>query len=380
LRFGINSIYHKFKPGEVDASGTELLNNIKVQHKYALENAAYLSHEFDISNAFKLIYGLRFSTFCILGPGTVYEYNDRREPIDSATYAKNEIIKTYKNFEPRISVNYVINKENAIKASYTRNVQYVHLLSNSTASTPADIWYPTGKIVEPGLADLYTLGYFKNINNNMFESSVEIYYKDLKHVIDYRNGANVFVNEYLEAELVFGKGWSYGAEFYFKKQTGKLTGWISYTLSKTERQFEAINNGKTFPARNDRTHYFSITGMYQLSKRISFGGTWIYNTGDAVTFPTGRYMVDGRIIFLYTERNGYRMPDYHRMDLSVTYKNKKRKNWESDWNLSVYNVYARKNAYQIYFRQVNENSTQFEAVRLALFSIIPSISFNFRFD
>jgi hypothetical protein len=199
-------------------------------------------------------------------------------------------------------------------------------------------------------------------------------------VIDYRNGANVFVNEYLEAELVFGKGWSYGAEFYFKKQTGKLTGWISYTLSKTERQFEAINNGKTFPARNDRTHYFSITGMYQLSKRISFGGTWIYNTGDAVTFPTGRYMVDGRIIFLYTERNGYRMPDYHRMDLSVTYKNKKRKNWESDWNLSVYNVYARKNAYQIYFRQVNENSTQFEAVRLALFSIIPSISFNFRFD
>jgi hypothetical protein len=289
-------------------------------------------------------------------------------------------VKNYNNLEPRISVNYIINKENSIKISYSRNAQYIHLLSNSTASTPADIWYPTTKLVKPGIADLYSLGYFKNLNNNMFETSVEIYYKGINNVIDYRNGANVFVNEYLEAELVYGKAQSYGAEFYFKKQTGKFTGWISYTLSKTQRQFDDINSGKIFPARHDRTHYLSVIGMYQLNKKISFGATWIYYTGDAVTFPTGRYVVDGRIIFLYTERNGYRMPDYHRLDFSMTYKNKKKKRWESDWNLSVYNVYARKNAYQISFRQVNENSTQFEAVRLALFSIIPSITYNFRFN
>jgi hypothetical protein len=379
FRFGLTSMYHKFMPGEVDASEIQEFNDIKVQNKYALENGIYASHEWDILNALKVVYGLRFSSFCVLGPGTVYEFNERRDAIDSTLYAKNEIVKTYTNFEPRISVNYIINGDNAIKASYTRNAQYVHLLSNSTASTPADIWYPTTKIVEPGVADLYSIGYFKNFNEHMFESSVELYYKDMQNVIDYRNGANVFVNEYLEAELVFGKGWSYGAEFYLKKQTGDFTGWISYTLSKTMRQFDDINEGRAFPARHDRMHYLSLIGMYRLNKRLSFGATWVYNTGDAVTFPTGRYIVDQRIIFLYTERNGYRMPDYHRLDLSVTYKNKKRKNWDSDWNLSIYNVYARKNAYQITFRQTEENSSQFEAVRLALFSIIPSVTYNFRF-
>lgn len=379
FRFGFNTVYHTFLPGEVDASEVSFLSDINVDNKYAFENAAYVSHEIKISENLKAVYGLRLSAFCVLGPGTVYDFNNRQEPIDSTIYGKNEIIKTYKNFEPRFSLNYIVNNQNSIKIAYTRNAQYVHLLSNSTSSTPADIWYPTTKSVKPGVADLYSVGYYRNLSDNMFETSLELYYKDLHDVIDYRNGANVMVNKYLEAELVYGKGWSYGAEVYVKKQTGKLTGWISYTWSKTERQFEEINNGLAFPARHDRTHDFSITAIYNLNKRLSFAATWVYYTGDAVTFPSGRYIVDNRIVSLYTERNGYRMPDYHRADVSITYYNKKKKNWESSWNVSVYNVYARKNAYQISFRQINKNSTQFEAVRLALFSIIPSISYSFSF-
>ncbi len=379
FRFGISSVYHTFLPGEVDASEVNFLNDIKVDNKYAFENTAYLSHEFDVLKNLKVIYGLRLSAFCVLGPGTVYDFNNRQEPIDSVQYSDNEIIKTYINPEPRFSLNYIINSRNSVKFAYTRNAQYIHLLSNSTASTPADIWYPTTKLVPPGTANLYSIGYYKNISNNMFETSVEIYYKDLQNVIDYRNGANVMVNKYLEAELVFGKGWSYGTELYFKKQTGKLTGWISYTWSKTERIFDEINDGLSFPARHDRTHDFSITAIYNLNKHLSFAATWVYYTGDAVTFPSGRYIIDGRIVQLYTERNGYRMPDYHRGDFSITYYNKKKKHWKSSWNFSVYNVYAKKNAYQITFRPVNENSSQFEAVRLALFSVIPSVAYSFTF-
>lgn len=379
FRFGISSVYHTFLPGNVDASEVSFLNDIKVDNKYAFENAAYVSHEIKILKNMNAVYGLRLSAFCVLGPGTVYDFNNRQEPIDSTNYKKNETIKTYKNFEPRFSLNYIINNQNSIKFAYTRNSQYVHLLSNSTSSTPADIWYPTTKSVKPGVADLYSVGYYKNLSDNMFETSLELYYKDLQDVIDYRNGANVMVNKYLEAELVYGKGWSYGAEVYLKKQKGKLTGWIAYTWSKTERQFDEINNGLAFPARHDRTHDFSITTIYKLNKKVGFAATWVYYTGDAVTFPSGRYIIDGRIVQLYTERNGYRMPDYHRADVSITYYNKKKKHWESNWNLSVYNVYARKNAYQISFRQINENSTQFEAVRLSLFSIIPSISYSFTF-
>ncbi len=379
LRFGISSVYHTFLPGEVDASALSFLNDIKVDNKHAFENAAYISHEINILENLKATYGLRFSTFCVLGPGYVYDFNYKQEPIDSTFYKKNKIIKTYKNFEPRFSLNYIVNDKNSVKISYTRNAQYIHLLSNSTSSSPSDIWYPATKSVRPGTADLYSAGYYKNFADNMFETSIEFYYKKLYDVIDYRNGANVLVNKYLEAELIYGKGHSFGSELYIKKQKGKLTGWISYTLSKTERQFKEINAGKAFPARHDRTHDFSITAIYNLNKRLSFAATWVYYTGDAVTFPSGKYIVDGRIVFLYTERNGYRMPDYHRADISITWKNKKKKNWASSWNLSVYNVYARKNAYQISFRQAEKNSTRFEAVRLALFSIIPSITYSFSF-
>ncbi|MEA2043069.1 MAG: TonB-dependent receptor [Bacteroidota bacterium] len=379
LRFGLSSIYHVFHPGEIATENLSIINDKKVKEHYGFENAAYISHEAKPADWLKLNYGLRFSTFCALGPNTVYEFNAIGDVVDSTVYATNEIIKTYKNIEPRVTANFLLNEKNSVKFSYTRNSQYLHLLSNTTASSPTDIWYPATDIVQPGIANLYSAGYYRNFNDNMFESYIEIYYKGLENLIDYKNGANVLLNEYLESELVFGHGYSYGAEFYFKKRLGKFTGWISYTWSRTQRQFNEINKGEIFPARQDRIHDFSITAIYMPTPRLSLSASWVYYTGDAVTFPSGLYIVNGLPVSLYTERNGYRMPDYHRGDISVTWENKERKYFNSSWNLSIYNVYARKNAFQISFQQKEDNSGEFEAVRLALFSIVPAISFTFEF-
>jgi hypothetical protein len=379
LRFGLNSTYHIFHPGEIFTEGISFVNDKKVDDQYGFENAAYISHEAEFSDKFKLTYGMRFSAFCVMGPATVYEFNERRDVVDSSLYANNEIIKTYTNWEPRITGTFLFDDRSSVKASYTRNAQYLHLLSNTTASNPTDIWYPTTAAVKPGLADLYSLGYYRNFKDNMFETSAEIYYKNMYHLIDYRNGANVLLNEYLESDLVFGSGYSYGLEVYLNKRLGKFTGWISYTWSRTESVFEEINDGEYFPLRQDRRHDFSATLIYRPLERWSFSASWIYYTGDAVTFPSGLYVVNGLPVSLYTERNGYRMPDYHRADLSITYHNKPKKRWKSSWNLSFYNVYARKNAFQISFEPKEESTFEFQAVRLALFSIVPAITYNFEF-
>lgn len=379
IRFGLSSIYHRFHPGEIATENLDLVNDKKVDDKFGLENAAFVSHEADFSEHIKLTYGLRFSSFCVMGPATVYEFNERRDVVDSLVYGDNEIIKTYTNWEPRATATFVFNERNSVKMSYTRNAQYLHLLSNTTASNPTDIWYPTTAAVKPGLADLFSLGYYRNFKDNMFETSVEVYYKDMNNLIDYRNGANVLLNEYLEADLVFGEGYSYGLEVYLNKRVGKLTGWLSYTWSRTENRFAEINEGAYFPVRHDRRHDFSVTLIYRPTERWSVSGSWIYYSGDAVTFPSGLYVVSGLPVSLYTERNGYRMPNYHRADLSLTYHVKSDKRWKSNWNLSVYNVYAHKNAFQINFEPVEDNSFEFQAVRLALFSIVPAITYNFEF-
>jgi hypothetical protein len=223
------------------------------------------------------------------------------------------------------------------------------------------------------------LGYFRNFKENIFETSVEVYYKDMQNQIDYQNGADILLNEKVESQLVFGTGRAYGIELFIKKKTGKLNGWIGYTLSRTERTFDEINEGNWFPSKQDRTHDISIVGIYNLNKKWTFSATWVYNTGNAVTFPSGKYVIDGLTIPLYTDRNGYRMPDYHRLDLGVTLKSQKKKKYESSWNFSVYNAYARKNAYSIDFRENENDPTKTEAVRLALFQIVPSVTYNFKF-
>ncbi len=379
LKFGLKINHHTFKPGEVTASETNYMNFKKMDDKYALENAVYASHEINVSGSLTFIYGLRYSMFFVLGPGNVYSFDADGEITDTTTYTKGELIKYYGGFEPRFTANYLLNETSSCKFSYSRNRQYIHLLSISTSGTPIDQWQPSTPIIKPEISDQVALGYFKNFADNKFETSVEVYYKYLQNQIDYKNGAEILMNEKLESQLVFGEGRAYGIEFLIKKRFGKLTGWIGYTLAKSERKFEKINNGNVFPARQDRTHDISIVGIYQPADRWIFSATWVYNTGNAVTFPSGKYLIDDHIANYYTERNGYRMPAYHRLDLSVSLLSKKRRRFESSWNLSVYNAYARKNAYSINFQKNEDDPTETQAVMVYLFTIVPSITYNFKF-
>lgn len=377
IKFGFNTIYHTFVPSKVDSSA--ILRVRSMDNKYAIENAVYISNEQTLSPHLKLTYGLRYSVFSSIGPGTVYTYNSVADIVDSSSYPGGKIFNTYGGLEPRLLINYIINDSSSIKLSYARTRQYLHLLSNTTSTTPFDLWVPSNINILPEIADQYTIGYFRNFKNNMFETSVELYYKNLDNQIDYRNGANLILNNKVESQLVFGRGWAYGAEFLIRKKYGRLTGWISYTLSKTNRQFPDINGGKVYLAKQDRPNNIAIVGMYELNQKLTFSATWIYISGNVVTFPSGRYLVDGNIVPYYTERNGYRMPDYHRLDLGLTWQRKKTAHFESSWNFSIYNAYGRSNAYAINFQQDPNNPTKMQAVQLSLFRFVPAITYNFKF-
>jgi hypothetical protein len=252
-------------------------------------------------------------------------------------------------------------------------------LSNSTSGTPTDLWVSSSANIKPQLADQVSLGYFRNFNDNKYEFSIEGYYKNMQDLVDYRVGADIFLNNTIESELIYGAGYAYGAEFLLKKKRGRFTGWLSYTYSRTIRKFDDVDNGDPFPARQDRVHDLAIIAMYKLTPKLKISANWVFNTGDAVTFPSGKYESDGIIIPYYTERNGYRMPNYHRLDLGLTWLVKKTKKFESSWNFSIYNAYGRENAYQITFQQDPNDPTQTQAVQLALFKWVPSFSYNFKF-
>ena len=324
----------------------------------------------------------------------MFSYNIYGDVIDTTTYGKNEKVVSYNGWAPRILANYTINKSSSIKASLSRNYQYLHMLSNSTSGTPLDVWMPSSNNIKPEIADQIAIGYFRNFKDNLFEFSTEIYYKKIQNALDYKTGAEVTLNEAAEGQLLFGEGRAYGIEFFFKKRKGKFTGWLSYTLARSEIKLDEINDGNWYPTHQDRTHDISIVGMYQITERLNVSGSWVYYTGNAVTFPSGKYTVDGQIFNLYTERNGYRMPNYHRMDLGVTLKGKIykyllnpdtgekkkiKKRFQSSWNFSVYNLYMRENAYMISFEQSETDPNKTEAVQLSLFKIIPSITYNFKF-
>lgn len=378
FQFGFIGFYHTFLPGEIESAGGNV-NSFKVDNKYGLELAAYISHETELTNRIKLNYGLRYSGYINLGPATVFTFNDDNFIVDEKEYGSGEIISNYGGLEPRFSATYLLDETSSLKAAYSRNFQYIHLLSTSTTMTPIDVWLPTTNIVKPEIANQVSLGYFKNFANNAFETSVEVYYKQMENQIEYENGADIYFNELIESQLVFGSGHSYGIEFYVKKNIGDFTGWLSYTLSKTEREFPEINDGNPFPARQDRTHDFSLTAIYKFSKWWTFSANWLYYTGDAVTFPSGKYVVDGNTLNLYTERNGYRMPAYHRLDVGATMILSKSNTSEMSLTFSLYNAYNQKNAYTITFQESETNAQNTEAVRLALFGVVPSITFNFSF-
>ena len=377
LKFGVNITHHTFIPGEV--SGNENFNSYDQENDYAYESAAYISHKLSLSEKLKFEYGLRYSLFMVTGPGDIYTYDDNNNIIDTKTYKSNEIVESYGGFEPRFAANYTLNVNSSIKFAYSRNRQYLHLLSNSTSGTPMDAWIPSSNIVEPEIADQVSLGYFRNFLNNKIETSVEIYYKDMQNQLDYENGADLFLNPYIESQIVSGEGRSYGAEFLIKKNTGKFTGCLSYTYSKTEKRFDEVNSGDWYPTKYDKTHDISIVGMYQFNPKWNVSATWVYNTGNAVTFPSGKYEIEEQTVSYYTERNSYRMPDYHRLDIGATYTKQKKKGREASWNFSLYNAYGRENAYTITFKESESDPNVTEAVQLSLFKWIPSITYNFKF-
>ena len=379
IKFGFNVIHHTFLPGERLTEGTASIPDIILQKKRGVESALYVSNSQKIGNLFKLDYGVRLSMYNATGPGSVYEYDSEGNIIHQTDYANGEIIKTYFEPEPRLSLSLMLDEFSSVKVSYQRMAQNVHLLSASTSDNPTDVWVPNSFIIRPETSNQVSAGYFRNFLNNTFETYVEVYYKTLEHQIDYKDGTNIFLNAHIEADMAFGRGRSYGMELFIKKRLGKFTGWVGYTLSKTEKQFDEINHGNWYSARQDRTHDVSIVAMYELNKRISFSANWVYYTGDAVTMPSGSYVINGSIVPLYTERNGYRMPNYHRLDVGMTFKNKATKRLKSSWSFSVYNVYARENAYSISFRENPDKPGTMQAVKLYLFSIVPSITWNFKF-
>ncbi len=379
IRFGWSSTYHTVRPGEITASQTSSVNTKIQQKRYSLENGLYLSDTWKVSEKLNLTFGARLTAFSILGKGDYYTLNDNGEIIDTTTYKQGQVVKTYWNPEPRLALGYQFNAQASVKASYVRNVQNMHLISNSTSSTPTDKWVSSSNIIRPEIADQVSLGYYRNLAQNRYELTVEAYYKKMQHQIDYRDGADVFSNDAVETQLLYGKGRAYGLESMLRKKTGKLTGWISYTLSKTERKINGINNNNWYNARQDRTHDIALVGMYQLNPKWVLSANWVYYTGDAVTFPNGKYTSGGQTVYYYTNRNGYRMPAYHRLDLGATLQLKQGKKRSSELAFSLYNAYGRRNAYTITFRDNEADPTKTEAVKTSLFRWVPSISYNFKF-
>lgn len=379
LRIGFNTIYHSMRPGEITSSQQSNFNSSRLQQRYSWENAVYVSDVWKATDKLDLAYGARLTAFSILGGGDFFNIDKDGNILDTLHYTSGDFVKTYINLEPRLAVSYKLTGVSSVKASYARNVQNLHLISNSTSSSPTDRWVASTNIIKPEISDQVSLGYYKNIAGNKYELTVETYYKTMQHQIDYRDGANVLNNDAIETQLLFGKGRAYGIEWLMKKKAGRFTGWVSYTLSKTERKIDGINSGQWYNARQDRTHDIAVVGMYQLSEKWSVSASWVYYTGDAVTFPSGKYLISNTVYYYYTERNGYRMPAYHRLDLGATKQLHKRGRYSSELSFSLYNAYGRENAYTITFRQNKDDKNKTEAVRTSLFRFVPSISYNFKF-
>ncbi|HKR06354.1 MAG TPA: TonB-dependent receptor [Bacteroidia bacterium] len=405
VKFGANYTYHIFTPTNASArSGDVVFDLGDIVKFYAHDIAVYINDDFDISDKLSVNYGLRYSLFEHIGPFNRYILDNLgRDIVDTISYKRGEKVAFYNHIEPRISVKYSLGLQSSLKAAYTQNYQYIHLASVGSVSLPTDVWVPSSDRVKPQFGTQYALGYFKNYKNNMYETSIEVYYKEMKNQIEYSDGhqPDQDIRNNTDNSFVFGKGWSYGAEFFLKKAEGKFTGWIGYTVAWTKRNFPDLNKGNTFPAKYDRRHDVSIVFTFDISSRWTLGATWIYATGNALTLPESRYFLLGPTDLtqflnqtsidpsafggLYNEsgaRNSFRQKAYHRLDVSATLKGKKRKKFESSWNFSIFNVYNRYNPYFIYFNDyVNKNTGEFtiQAKQVSLFPILPSITYNFKF-
>ncbi|RZK65350.1 MAG: TonB-dependent receptor, partial [Pedobacter sp.] len=308
LRFGLNATHHRISPIDITTSQESQVNPLTQEKRYGLESAAYVSDEWAVTEKLNLLYGLRLAAFSLLGPGNFGSYDPDGNILSSDKVESGKFYKNYLNLEPRFSLSYLFNEENSVKASYNRNTQNIHILTNATSSSPTDQYVLSSNNIKPEIADQVAVGYFRNFAENSYEFSGEVYYKWMQNQIDYRDAAELLGNSNVESELLYGTGRAYGLELFFKKKFGKLNGWVGYTLSRTERKFAELNNGNYFPSRQDRTHDVSFVGIYNLNKRWTFSSSLIYSTGNAVTYPAGKYNVGGQTVYYYTQRNAGRMP------------------------------------------------------------------------
>lgn len=377
-RWGLQSTYHNIAPGNFDIN-SDKNNKVDLHHRYSLENGIYAANQLKVNDNLELLYGVRLSIYSALGNGEYYTLDANNQVTDSTWYPSGKFVKTYLNLEPRLSAVYRFNDESSIKASYARTTQNMHLLTYVSQGTPFDRWTSSSNNIKPQIADQFTVGYFRNFANNTFEFSVEAYYKNMKNQIDFKDHADFQGYDVIDTEVLFGKGRAYGIEMMFKKRVGQLTGWVSYTLAKSEKQINGINENKWYNAYQDRTHDISVVGIYELNRKWTLSATWVYYTGNAITYPSGKYQVDGKDVMYYAERNGYRAPAYHRLDLGATLLLKKTAKYESELAFSLYNAYGRKNAYMIQFKTNEDDPSKTSAYRYSLFTYIPSISWNFKF-
>ncbi|MCU0358088.1 MAG: TonB-dependent receptor [Cyclobacteriaceae bacterium] len=400
VSFGAEGIYYTFEPANASGASSGEVVDISLPRKYNLETAVYISNSQKIASNLNVEYGIRYSWFWGFGPGNEYIYNDttagvRRTPVQTIPFGKGEVKSQYGNWEPRFSMQWQVNSNSSVKASYARMAQYLHLISNTTASNPLDVWTPTTNNIRPEIGDQVALGYFRSLGQEKnYEFSVEAYYRKAQNQIDYIDGADLLINEFLEGDLLSGEGRAYGVEFYLEKKTGRFNGWIAYTLGRTELKIDGINRGEWYPARFDQTHNLKLTGFYELSRRWTLTGAFTLLSGTPTTFPTSRYIMQGILIPYNANdtRNNVRIPAFHRLDLSarldgktVKKNGKERKNTDY-WVFGLYNVYARKNPFSIYFSQSDERippagqSIESQARQLSIIgTIVPAISYNFTF-
>ncbi|MEM9836125.1 MAG: TonB-dependent receptor [Bacteroidota bacterium] len=395
-RFGGQLIDYEFQPANAVSNNVGETVDFSLEKQFALEGSIFLENELTIAERLKINYGLRWSIFSYLGGRDIYNYGEAESPgqerpfVGTTFFDRGEVVESWNNFEPRLALQYQLTPTSSLKASYNRTAQYIHLLSNTTASIPLDIWTPSTNNIEPQIANQVALGYFRNLSDNKYEFSAEVYYKNFENLVEYIDGADLILNEFVEGQTLSGEGRAYGLELMMKKTQGRFSGWINYSLSRSERLVEGINNDEWYPNRFDQTHNFNLTGFYELNYRTTFSASFTYNTGTPITLPSSGYTQQGLYVPNADDnaRNNFRIPDYHRLDVSLTLDPKKEKagkRWQGQWVFGIYNLYARRNAFSIYGTQQDQRPldgmiADADAVRLSVVgSLIPSVSYNFKF-
>ncbi len=384
IKFGAQYTFHTFLPNVLSGNQDSVVFTPQnATKKFANEYGLYVQDDWEINSKLKLNIGLRYSQFQQVGRYTNYIRDVNGNKIDSVVYGKGQTVQSYGGFEPRATIRYTLNDNASLKAAITNNLQYIHLVTNAGTTLPTDLWVPSTLRVKPQLSWQYAIGYFQNLKEGMFETSVEAYYKTMENQIEYREGYTPSLKD-PEEEFVFGKGWSYGAEFFVNKVKGRLTGWVGYTLSWTWRQFKDLNDGLKYPSRNDRRHDLSVVANYELNDKWKLSSVFVYGTGAAISVPERFYLVGGVLTQEYSRINAYRMAAYHRIDIAATYTPKRKENskFNSNWVFSIYNIYSRQNPYFIYYDQEGSAATgdlKVSAKQVSLFPIIPSVTWNLKF-